>query len=200
MFQKGSFSIPSDSSGILLVKVIQTRRCSTRKHADIGKFLKVVLRNTKTKLSKRRKRKVKAIVIRSQRYYFKKFGMYYQFGVNSLVLLKKRMNTIGKELYGPTSKMLKIRKFRVAFKHVFKVNFFLNYFKNILNKPFEKFCVNLFFFKQSLYFKIKNLNYPFFFLNKKILKIKILKSNVLNVFWKYFINFIFLSIFLCIIF
>lgn len=52
MFQKGSFSIPSDSSGILLVKVIQTRRCSTRKHADIGKFLKVVLRNTKTKTIK----------------------------------------------------------------------------------------------------------------------------------------------------
>lgn len=44
MFQKNSFSIPSDSSGILLVKVIQTRRCSTRKHADIGKFLRVVLK------------------------------------------------------------------------------------------------------------------------------------------------------------
>lgn len=70
--------------------------------------------------------------------------MYYQFGVNSLVLLKKRMNTIGKELYGPTSKMLKIRKFRVAFKHVFKVNFFLNYFKNILNKPFENLCKFIF--------------------------------------------------------
>ena len=50
MFQKNSFSIPSDSSGILLVKVIQTRRCSTRKHADIGKFLRVVLKNTKVKL------------------------------------------------------------------------------------------------------------------------------------------------------
>ena len=64
MFQKGSFSIPSDSSGILLVKVIQTRRCSTRKHADFGNFLKVVLRNTKTKLSRRRKRKVKAEKLR----------------------------------------------------------------------------------------------------------------------------------------
>lgn len=119
MFQKGSFSIPSDSSGILLVKVIQTRRCSVRKHADIGKFLKVVLKMTKTKLTKRRKRRVKSIVIRSQRYYCKNFGLYYQFANNSLVLLKKRMNTIGKELYGPTSKMLKIRKFRVAFRHIY---------------------------------------------------------------------------------
>lgn len=182
MFQKGSFSIPSDSSGILLVKVIQTRRCSTRKHADIGKFLKVVLRNTKTKLSRRRKRKVKAIVIRSQRYYAKKFGMYYQFGVNSLVLLKKRMNTIGKELYGPTSKILKIRKFRIAFKHIFKVKFFINYFTNYLNKPLEKFFINLFFLKQVLSVKIKHLNFPFFFINTKTLTIKILKNNILNFF------------------
>ena len=53
------------------MKVIQTRRCSTRKHADIGKFLKVVLKLTKVKLTKRRKRKVRAIVIRSQRCYTK---------------------------------------------------------------------------------------------------------------------------------
>ena len=119
VFQKGSFSIPSDSSKVLLVKVIQTRRCSTRRHADIGKFLRVVLKWTKTRLSKRRKRRERAIVIRSQRYYYKTFGLHYQFENNSLVLLKKRMNTIGKELYGPTSKMLKIRKFRIAFKYIY---------------------------------------------------------------------------------
>jgi hypothetical protein len=39
MFQKNSFSVPSDSSGILLVKVIQTRKCNSVKHAKIGKFL-----------------------------------------------------------------------------------------------------------------------------------------------------------------
>ena len=44
MFQKNSFSIPSDSSGILLVKVIQTRKCNSVKHAKIGKFLKVLIR------------------------------------------------------------------------------------------------------------------------------------------------------------
>lgn len=119
MFQKGSFSIPSDSSGVFLVKVIQTRRCSTRKHADIGKFLRVVLRSTKTKLLKRRKRRVRAIVIRSRKTYKKSGGVHYCFANNNLVLLKKRMNTMGKELYGPTSKALKIRKFRIAFKYIY---------------------------------------------------------------------------------
>ena len=119
MFQKNSFSIPSDSSGIFLVKTIQTRRCSTRKHAKIGKFLRVVVRNTKTKLNKLRKKRVRAIVVRSKHYFFKKHGKWYNFSDNALVLLKKRMNTRGKELYGPTSKDLKIKKFRIAYRCVF---------------------------------------------------------------------------------
>ena len=42
MFQKESFTIPSDSSGILLVRIIEIRRCSSRKLAKVGKFLKIV--------------------------------------------------------------------------------------------------------------------------------------------------------------
>ena len=62
MFQKNSFSVPSDSSGIFLVKVIQTRKCSTRKHAKIGRFLRVVVRNTKTMLNRIKKKKVELFV------------------------------------------------------------------------------------------------------------------------------------------
>ena len=62
MFQKNSFSIPSDSSGILLVKVIQTRRCTSKKHAKIGKFLLIVVKNTKTSLNKIKKKKVEQLL------------------------------------------------------------------------------------------------------------------------------------------
>jgi large subunit ribosomal protein L14 len=119
MFQKESFSIPSDSSGILLVRVIEIRRCSRRRLAKVGKFLKVVIRNTKPILIKRRKKKLRSLVIRSLHYFKKKDGMTYQFCDNALVLLKKRMNTVGKEMFGPICKNLKIRKFRVAFKKIF---------------------------------------------------------------------------------
>ena len=119
MFQKGSFSIPSDSSGVLLVKIIQTRRCTTRHHASVGKFLRVVLQRTKVKLIKRRRKKLRAIVIRSKSYFYKSGGISYTFSNNSLVLLKRRMNTVGKELYGPTSPALRIRKFRIAFRYVY---------------------------------------------------------------------------------
>ena len=119
MFQKNSFSIPSDSSGILLVKVIQTRKCNTKKHAKIGRFLKVVVRNTKTSLNKIKKKKSRAIVIRSSHQINTKKGKYYCFQDNALILLKKRMNSRGKELYGPTSKLLKIKKFRIAYRFIF---------------------------------------------------------------------------------
>lgn len=119
MFQKNSFSIPSDSSGILLVKVIQSRRCSTLRHAKICKFLKVVVKNTKVRLNKVKKKKSRAIVIRTKHMNYIKKGKYYNFFDNSLVLLKKRMNSRGKELYGPTSKKLRIKKFKVAFRCVF---------------------------------------------------------------------------------
>lgn len=119
MFQKGSFIKPSDSSGFYLVKVIQTRRASVRRHALIGYFMRVVARHVSTKLSKFRKRKYRSIVIRSKAYFNKIDGTHYTFIDNGAVILKRRMNTLGRELYGPTSKDLKIKKFRVAFRYVY---------------------------------------------------------------------------------
>lgn len=119
MFQKNSYSIPSDSSGVFLTRVIETRKCSSLRHAKINRFLKIVIKNTKPELIKKRKKKHRAIVIRSLHSFRKNDNLFYFFCDNGLVILKKRMNTFGKELYGPTSKALKIRKFRVAFKVVY---------------------------------------------------------------------------------
>lgn len=119
MFQKNSYSIPSDSSGIFLVRIIELRKCSTRKHAKIGRFLKVSIRNTKPELLKKRKKKNRAIVIRSKHFFKKVDNLTFNFIDNSLVILKKRMNTFGKEIFGPTSFDLKIKKFRVAFKNIY---------------------------------------------------------------------------------
>ena len=119
MFQKNSFSVPSDSSGILLVKVIQTRKCSNTRHAKINRFLRVVVRNTKTSLNKIKKKKSRAIVVRTKHLMYSQKGKYYNFCDNALVLLKKRMNSRGRELYGPTSKNLKIKKFLIAYRCVF---------------------------------------------------------------------------------
>lgn len=119
MLQKGSFLVPSDSSGVNLVKVIQTRRCSTRKHAKTGKFLRVVIKKTKPKLIRRRKRRMRALTIRSSHRFLRNDGFTFRFDQNALVILKRRMNTLGMETIGPTSKELKIKKFRKSIITIF---------------------------------------------------------------------------------
>lgn len=119
MFQKNTLSIPSDASGILLVKVIQTRRCSNKKHAKVGKFLKIVIKNTIPELLKKKKKKQRAIVIRSNHTMSRLWGLWFCFEDNGLVTLKKRMNTFSKEILGPTSKNLNIKKFKVAFNDIY---------------------------------------------------------------------------------
>lgn len=81
--------------------------------------MRVVLRRVKPELWKRRKRRSRAIVIRTHKFFRRNDGMVYGFSNNALVLLKRRMNTIGKELYGPTTKDLKIKKFKVAFQYIY---------------------------------------------------------------------------------
>lgn len=119
MLQKGSFLVPSDTSGVYLMKIIQTRRCSTRLHAKSGKFIRIVIRQIKTKLIKKRKRRMRGLVIRSNHYSNKADGMVYKFDKNAAVILKKRMNTFGKDVIGPTCKRMKIKKFRASIVSIF---------------------------------------------------------------------------------
>lgn len=119
MLQKQSFFAPTDSSGIFKVKVIQTRRCSPRRHAKLGKFLRVVIKTTKARFLRKRKRRIRALVVRTKHYVSKTDGMHYKFVDNTGVLLRRRMNTLGKETYGPTGKQMKIKKFKKSFLALF---------------------------------------------------------------------------------
>lgn len=119
MFQKGSFSVPSDTSGVFLVKIIQTRRCSFKKHAKTGKFLRVVLKQTKPRLIRRRKKRMRALTIRSSHKFLRRDGLTFKFEQNALVILRRRMNALGRETIGPTSKEMKIKKFRKSIICIF---------------------------------------------------------------------------------
>jgi len=115
MLQKQSFFAPTDSSGVFQVKVIQTRRCSSRKHAKVGKFLRVVIKTTKVRFLKKRKKRIRALTVRSAHPTIRKTGVHVRFQENTGVLLRRRMNTLGKETIGPTTKEMKIKKFKKSF-------------------------------------------------------------------------------------
>ena len=119
MLQKESFFSPSDSSGVFKVKVIQTRRCSARRHAKVGKFLRVVIKTTKVRFMRKRKRRIRALAVRTKHASYKNDGTVYFFVDNTGVLLRRRMNALGKEIIGPTGKQLKIKKFKKSFLILF---------------------------------------------------------------------------------
>lgn len=59
------------------------------------------------------------------------------------------------------------------------MKFFSQYYKEIINRPYIKFKVNLFNFRNSERLKLQHILTPHFYLNIKNLKIKIFKNNVI---------------------
>ena len=60
------------------------------------------------------------------------------------------------------------------------MKFFINYYNIYSNKPYNKFLINLFFLKNSLFFKYKNLLYIYIFTNiKRKFNVNLIKFNEL---------------------
>lgn len=71
---------------------------------------------------------------------------------------------------------------------------FINYYNNIINKPYSKFSLNIFFLKNIQYLHIKNLYYIHFFINlKNNFLVKHLKFNY-HIFKNFIYYFIILNI------
>jgi large subunit ribosomal protein L14 len=62
-----------------------------------------------------RKSKRKAIVIRTVKPFFLSDSSYIRYSYNAVVILKKRLTPEGKEVFGPISRNLKIKKFLPSF-------------------------------------------------------------------------------------
>lgn len=54
---------------------------------------------------------MRALTIRSSHKFLRNDGMSFKFCTNALVILRKRMNILGREVLGPSSKEVKIKKF-----------------------------------------------------------------------------------------
>lgn len=112
MLQKLSSLIPSDSTGVFLVRLFQVYR---DKVAKVGNFIKTSIRDTRPKNFLRKKRKVKSFVIRSKfkLFFFDTTSLWYN--TNNCVILKKRLHTRGRVVLGPTTFLIKRKKFLRSF-------------------------------------------------------------------------------------
>lgn len=68
---------------------------------------------------RKRKRRIRALTVRTKHATRKTDGMIYWFIDNTGVLLRRRMNALGKEIIGPSGKQLKIKKFKKSFLSLF---------------------------------------------------------------------------------
>lgn len=115
MIQKGTYVSPADSCGVIWVKVFHLYYGFNRKIARTGNFVKVSVKETKPDNWLLKKSKVKGIVVRTKKELSKIDGTTIKFKTNSIILLKKRMNSYGGRLLGPVPSTIRRRKFLNSF-------------------------------------------------------------------------------------
>lgn len=115
MIKKHTCMIPADTCGVWWVSVFHLYYGFNRKTAYVGNFVKVSIRRTKPNNWLRKKSKIKGIIIRVKKEFFKYDGSWIKFRENNIILLKKRLNTQGKEVCGPITYSIKRKKFRNSF-------------------------------------------------------------------------------------
>ena len=115
MVQKGTYVSPADSCGVTWAKVFHLSYGFDRRVAKTGNFIKVSIKETKPDNWLAKKSKVKGIVVRTKKELSKLDGTTIKFKTNSVILLKKRMNSYGSRLLGPVPSTIRRRKFLNSF-------------------------------------------------------------------------------------
>lgn len=62
---------------------------------------------------------MRSIVIRSSHKFIRNDGFSFKFFKNALVILKKKMNVFGREVIGPSSLEMRIKKFRKSIIYIY---------------------------------------------------------------------------------
>lgn len=115
MILKETVLVPADKCGVDLVKVFHLYKGFSRKASYIGDFVKVSVKKVLPGNIIKKKTKIKGILVRTKFAVGLNDGCVYAFKENNVVLLKKRLTPRGKEIVGPTSRMLRRKKFISSF-------------------------------------------------------------------------------------
>lgn len=115
MIQKTTILVPADKCGVLTVNTFHLYKGFSRKVSGFGDYIKVSVRKVKPENPLIKKSKRKAIVIRTAFGINICDGSSVIFGYNSVVILKKRLTSEGKEIFGPIVRNFKKKKFLSSF-------------------------------------------------------------------------------------
>jgi ribosomal protein L14 len=115
MIQKSTIVALADKSGALTANVFHIYNGARKKIAKIGNFVKVSIRQLDVNARVKKKNKFISIFIKSTFRYTKLDGSTIYSDTNTVVLLKKRLTPVGKEIYGPVYKLVNRKKFINSF-------------------------------------------------------------------------------------
>lgn len=115
MIIKGSFLVPLDKSGVWSVLTIHLYSGFYKKFSVFGTFIKISVRSVKSNFIVLKKSKLKSIIILTKKEQIKNDGSLLQFQINGSILLKRRLTSIGKEIFGPTNYLLGRKRFLFSF-------------------------------------------------------------------------------------
>jgi ribosomal protein L14 len=115
MLHKGSFCSVIDKNGIQQVGIFHLYGGFFRKYSFFGSFLKVSVKKVSPSYLVLKKSKFKAISILTIFKQFKKDGSIIFFKTNSLVILKRRLTPLGREIVGPTNYNIFRKRFLFSF-------------------------------------------------------------------------------------
>ena len=118
MIQKGTYLIPMDKCGVWWVNTFHLYGGFYKKITKTGNFVKVSVRNTRPLNWVTKKTKLNGIVVLTRKENRYLDGTFIKFKFNSLVLLKKRLSSKGKEIVGPGLRLTQRKKFLMSFPGV----------------------------------------------------------------------------------
>ena len=115
MLQKLSLLIPCDSTGVFLSRIFHVYQHNV---GSVGVFVKASIRVTKPRCRIRKKKKMRAFIVRTAYPHYLPDRSYFVTTVNAGVLLKKRLSMRGRIVFGPAIYTVKRRKFLKSFARV----------------------------------------------------------------------------------
>lgn len=118
MIKKNSILLPSDKSGVQIVKVFHLYTGFSRKTAYFGNFVKASVKNIKPGSLLLKKAKPKGLIIRTKYKINKNDGSFFKFNLNNVILLKKRTTSFGKRMFGPILKNIRRKKLVSSFSRI----------------------------------------------------------------------------------
>ena len=115
MIQKLTETIPMDKNGVFKLNTFHLYGGFNRKKSKYSEFIKSSVKLTRPNNNLKKKSKVKSILIYTKKNVKKYDNSYINFKFNSSITLKKRLNTIGREIIGPGFFELKRKRFMSSF-------------------------------------------------------------------------------------